>query len=281
MDLETTSERTLARIPVVRAYDTLPFTGKVMNGVILDCETTGLDPTRDTIIELCLTPFYYDREGRIGSVIVPYTGLEDPGAPLSDEVRRVTGLKDEDLAGQRLDDAIVIRVLDYADLIIAHNAAFDRRFVEHRFPIAASRDWACSLQQVPWQQIGFGCTKLACLASQAGWTFPPHRAEEDCRALLHLLHSVRHEGQSAFKLLIDAAAKPTIRLVAIGAPYEVKDLLKARGYRWNDGTDGRPKAWWIEVDGDAVDAERDWLLTLTRQATIKQVTARDRYSVRA
>lgn len=31
----------------------------------------------------------------------------------------------------------------------------------------------------------------------------------------------------------------------------MKDALKIRGYRWNDGSDGRPKSWWIEVAEEA------------------------------
>jgi DNA polymerase-3 subunit epsilon len=27
-----------------------------------------------------------------------------------------------------------------------------------------------------------------------------------------------------------------------GCPFDMKDHLKARGYRWSDGSDGRPKA---------------------------------------
>lgn len=30
----------------------------------------------------------------------------------------------------------------------------------------------------------------------------------------------------------------------------MKDHLKARGYRWSDGSDGRLKSWWIEVGED-------------------------------
>ena len=35
----------------------------------------------------------------------------------------------------------------------------------------------------------------------------------------------------------------------------MKDHLKARGYRWSDGSDGRPKSWWIEVAEEALDDE--------------------------
>lgn len=38
---------------------------------------------------------------------------------------------------------------------------------------------------------------------------------------------------------------------AEGSPFHTKDILKERGYRWNNGSDGRPKSWWVEVEEEA------------------------------
>jgi DNA polymerase III subunit epsilon len=35
----------------------------------------------------------------------------------------------------------------------------------------------------------------------------------------------------------------------------LKDSLKRREYRWSDGTDGRPKSWYVDVDETALDDE--------------------------
>jgi DNA polymerase-3 subunit epsilon len=34
-----------------------------------------------------------------------------------------------------------------------------------------------------------------------------------------------------------------------------------RGYRWSDGSDGRPKSWYVDVDGIALDDEIAFLKT--------------------
>jgi DNA polymerase-3 subunit epsilon len=39
----------------------------------------------------------------------------------------------------------------------------------------------------------------------------------------------------------------------------MKDNLKKRGYRWNDGTNGQPKSWFIEIAEDAYEAETEFL----------------------
>jgi DNA polymerase-3 subunit epsilon len=47
---------------------------------------------------------------------------------------------------------------------------------------------------------------------------------------------------------------------AFGAPIEVKDILKARGYRFDDGrTSGANKHWWKEVEEGGLMEERAFL----------------------
>ena len=72
----------------------------------------------------------------------------------------------------------------------------------------------------------------------------------------------------------------------MGAPFDKKDLLKQRGYRWNDGTQESCKAWWISVPGDLKKDELSWLAseiyaeTSTDRIEISRVNALDRFSVR-
>ena len=77
-------------------------------GVVVDVETTGLDPTRDKIIEFCGVPFEFEREsGRILAVREAVSYLEDPGRPIPAEVTKLTGITDAMVAGKRIDEAAV------------------------------------------------------------------------------------------------------------------------------------------------------------------------------
>ena len=68
---------------------------------------------------------------------------------------------------------------------------------------------------------------------------------DDCFALLEVLdRKVRGETNSPFAELYTASKQSRVRIFAENSPYDSKDQLKARGYRWSDGSDGRPKAWW-------------------------------------
>ncbi|MFT9222805.1 MAG: 3'-5' exonuclease, partial [Gluconobacter oxydans] len=74
------------------------------------------------------------------------------------------------------------------------------------------------------------------------------------------------------------------RLWAEYAPFELKDILKARGYRWNDGSDGRPKAWFIDRPPEEAEDEIRFLRTEIYQRevdiTVRPVEAADRFTSR-
>jgi DNA polymerase-3 subunit epsilon len=68
-------------------------------------------------------------------------------------------------------------------------------------------------------------------------------------------------GAPALALLLETARKPTVRVWAEQSPFELKDSLKRRGYRWSDGSDGRPKSWFMDVCESALDDEITFLRT--------------------
>lgn len=124
-------------------------------GVAIDCETTGLLVDEHVIIELGLRRFHYDDRGVVTYIGKPYAWFEDPGHPLTPAVTRLTGLTDADVAGQSLDDDPIDELMLGATIRIAHNAKFDRGFVERRLPVTAGKAWACSCDEVPWRDRGF------------------------------------------------------------------------------------------------------------------------------
>lgn len=254
----------------------------------VDVETTGLDPRSDRIIQLALLPFEYGRDsGLIYSVHEPLAWLEDPGRPIPAEITALTGITDADVAGQRIDDAAVAAAATNAALVIAHNAEFDRGFLERRLPLFRERPWACSAREVPWRLTGHSSSSLEFLLMRAsGHFFDAHRADADVTALVHLLTTALPDGSSALAHLLRSARLRSHRIWAVGAPIERKDQLKARKYRWNNGEDGRPRAWHREVAEADSAAELEWL----REAIyggrdgpwkVETLDARSRYSDRS
>lgn len=126
--------------------------------------------------------------------------------------------------------------------------------------VFAAKPWACSVSEIDWSGRGFEGSKLGYLVGQAGLFHEGHRAVDDCFALLD---GARSEGQGASEVALwralrgqSAIACPRLRREQ---PLDSKDQLKGRGYRWSDGSDGRPKAWWMEVVEPMLEEELQWL----------------------
>jgi DNA polymerase III subunit epsilon len=259
--LEQTGDyRILRRVPSVPRYAEPPTGIELRRGLLVDVETTGLDPTRDKIIELAILPFDFSSEGGLYAVHEGYAGFEDPGAPLPELVVRLTGITDHDVQGKRLDDDAVAALAAEAALVIAHNAGFDRRFLERRFPVFVDKPWGCSREQVPWADEGLRSRSLDYLLFRYGWFFDGHRAMNDCRATLHLLSmTLPLSGRPVFPVFLENARRRVWRIWALDTPFDLKERLKACGYRWSNGEDGRPKAWFRDVDDADLAAEEQFL----------------------
>ena len=234
--------------------------GETRIGIILDTETTGLDPRTDQIIELAMLSFEYDTRDRVCRVINRYQSFSDPGRPIPPDITQLTGITDEMVAGHTIDLGTVERLVEPAVIVIAHNAAFDRRFAERLHPIFAAKGWACSLAEIPWVKAGIGSAKLDYLAMRFGMFHDGHRAIADCEMLLEILsRPLPGSDEPTLKTLLEAARQPTWRVWALDSPYDLKDLLKARGYGWNDGSDGHPKSWYRDVPEADLEAEKAYL----------------------
>lgn len=59
--------------------------------------------------------------------------------------------------------------------------------------------------------------------------------------------------------MLDNAGQLRFKLWATNSPYESKDLLKARGYRWSNPQTDKHKAWFIELTEDKVAEEINYL----------------------
>lgn len=229
-------------------------------GLCVDVETTGLDPVVDRIIQLAMTPFEYGPDGRIYGVDECITFIEDPGVPIPPAVTELTGIRQEDVTGRRIEDDRVDELLEATTLVVAHNAAFDRRFLERRLPAFCVKPWACSRRDVPWEAEGLQSTSLEWLAYKVcSMYYEAHRADSDCLMAVHLLAQTLPSGRRVMECLLESAHQPTVRVWATGAPFESKDVLKKRRYSWSDGTDGRPKAWWRDLREHELEAETEWL----------------------
>lgn len=218
----------------------------LLRGVIIDTETTGIDRENDIITELAMLPFTYTDEGEVIEVFPDegYHGLQDPGRRISETVTRKTGHTNESLRGRQLNVSAIHRVLEPADLLVAHHASFDRCLLERLTGAFARKVWGCSMAQVPWDTEGMMGAKLEYLVLSSGYFFEAHQAMSDCQALLHLLAMpLPKSDRMPLDIIRGELRRSVYSIWLANTPYGSKDAIKRLGFRWVDraGTKGWSK----------------------------------------
>lgn len=181
--------------------------------IVLDVETTGLSPHNDEILELALTLFRYDRvTGHVVEVGHTYAGLREPSCRIPRSASQVHGITRQVVRGSRLDYRKIRVMAAQADFVVAHNASFDREFVERLMPSFRRQTWLCSLYGIDWRAKGFTDRSLGQLAKAHGIEISQaHRALADVETLMALLSSTSRGRRSRlFQLLRYAGLVPSV-----------------------------------------------------------------------
>lgn len=282
--LEDTGDYRILRRMQPRQHFNDPDSASAFIGIIVDVETTGTDPAGDDVIELGMIKFAFSQSGKVLQVVDEFQAFREPLLPITAEITGITGITEEMVAGHHIEEGHVSAFVSDARIIIAHNAGFDRKFCERHWRGFSEMAWGCSLNEIDWKAEGFEGQKLGQILGQIGLFHGGHRATEDCRALLEILNHTMPSGETGLAKLLASARQSTIRIWATNAPFGKKDELKARGYRWSDGSDSDHKAWWIDVIDSAYPAEMTFLEGIygyPANLPTRRLNAFSRYSVRA
>jgi DNA polymerase-3 subunit epsilon len=157
--------------------------------VVFDLETTGLSAQRDRICEIGAVRV------RGLELVDSFQSLVNPGVALPGPVERLTGLRNEELRRAPPVRNVLPRFLAFAgdDLLVAHNAGFDQRFLERELLVREGR----RLSEPPLctaalaRRLLEGRLRRVGLASLAHFfgvgTTPCHRALPDAEATAEVL----------------------------------------------------------------------------------------------
>jgi DNA polymerase-3 subunit epsilon len=187
--------------------------GKVMGqALFIDTETTGLKALKHQVVELTATLFSFNKEtGEFGKVLKSYTGMQQ----LSYQGRHQflsPGLSAELLKGQAISTTMIRHLVNKADFLIAHNAPFDKKFVQQLVPYVASKIWMDSLRGIPWRMHGFESRSLQDLIRFHGIDAgQAHRTQGDVGGSLRLLASRSPLGGQPYMAQLLANQGPLTR----------------------------------------------------------------------
>jgi DNA polymerase III subunit epsilon len=224
--------------------------------LIIDTETTGLDPKRDVIVEVAVC--LYDLQ--LGTPIASFAALARGD---SNAAEHINGIPVASLAEAFEQERLWVAVCDLmasSDVVLAHNASFDKSFVEASAGFKQTWDlsgkdpnhkqvpWVCTLNHVQWPGHR-SRNDLASLALSLGVpVIAAHRAMTDVDTLVRILTRTKELGVDLQKLIGDAMA-PRVKVCAV-VSFAEKDKAKAAGFTW----EADKKQWTKEARvGEAFD----------------------------
>jgi DNA polymerase III epsilon subunit-like protein len=137
-----------------------------MLAFIFDTETTGL--VKNSLVPLNSQPriiefFGHTVDDESGEVVNEIEFMCDPGIQISDEITRITGIKQENLKGAKPFRFYASQILDAiakADAVVAHNLSFDKWLVECEI---VKSEICLPEGKVPWP------SRLICTVEQTEW----------------------------------------------------------------------------------------------------------------
>jgi DNA polymerase-3 subunit epsilon len=188
--------------------------------LILDTETTGLNPATDSLVEVGAILFSVPHRAVIQqlSFLLPCT--ENPAQHVNGIAPGLTTQTNYSPALELLTDMAA-----GADAFLAHNAEFDRQWIEpmllHPLP------WICTCEGIRWPglRLNPSLTDLALSYGVPVWA--AHRALTDCTYLAHVL-----QRDPELERHLIQGLEPR-RLVIAQVSYDQREQAKTAGFRWD------------------------------------------------
>nr|YP_002048883.1 possible DNA polymerase III, epsilon subunit [Paulinella chromatophora]ACB42673.1 possible DNA polymerase III, epsilon subunit [Paulinella chromatophora] len=201
--------------------------------LILDTETTSLSPTDGNCIEIGAILFHLRHRATLSQIAFLLPCENNPSYSLNGISAETTRLIYPWEAGL----SYFLTLVESSDLIVAHNASFDRQwFGIDPLPII-NKPWLCSMQDINWpvQRSLRSNPSIRDLALAYGvpvWS--THRALTDC-----LYMSQVFERCPELETLIQNGLEPR-QIYKAQLSYQDRHLAREAGFHWNHPVKG---AW--------------------------------------
>ena len=201
--------------------------------LIVDTETTGLDVQTDQCLEVGAVLFSVSSRQVLAQVSFLLPVDSNPAEAINRIPAPVTRMPQPWQQGL----AYFQELMSSADVLVAHNASFDRQWFGRGVLPSASRPWLCTLEDVRWpaeRQLRARPSVIDLALAYGVPVWAAHRALTDC---LYLAEVFRRCDD--LELLIARGLEPRC-LMRAQVSYDDRHLAREAGFRWNDPVKG---AW--------------------------------------
>ena len=215
-----------------------------------DVESTGLDPKKDSITEMGLV--LYDTDLKTP---VRISGFLVKGGFISEEITRITGITQAAVDTYGFEPSMAVKAIaqmaNFADFFCAHNAPFDKGFLEELFKRQGfnlqEKPWIDTRTDLPPEAYKKGkSASLKYLCADHGFLYSAHRAVNDVLAMFQLL------AMYDIDTVLKRAATPNVEVRAV-VSFDDRLLAKELAFYWR----AELKQWRKPMKLDEVQALKD------------------------
>lgn len=235
------------------------------NIISLDTETTGLDTEKDRICEVGWCRLRYQSDGTFKAGD-GHSQIINPGIPIPPEASAIHHLTDNSVSGEPNIESWPKQFK--VDLVVAHNAEFDKAFCIREGVITESVLWLCTMRLAKHllpNAPGYKNQVLRYFLGFENIPGDPHRADHDAAvtaAIFSYMLNYCASPTATIKELIELAESPVLLTGKMGFGKHGKltwqeCLRKDRGYlQWmakqGAQSPGNPDGWdrdqWFTVN---------------------------------
>ena len=201
--------------------------------LIIDTETTGLDPSTDQCLEIGAILFDIPSRQVLSQMSCLMPAESNAAEAINQISAEVTQLNQPWQEGL----AFFQSQLEAADLLVAHNAAFDKQWFGKGHLPATDLPWLCSMEEMPWPKDKQLRPRPSVRDLALAYEIPvwaAHRALTDCIYLAEVFRRC-----APLEEIIERGLEPRM-LMRAQVSYEQRHLAREAGFRWNDPV---PGAW--------------------------------------
>lgn len=198
--------------------------GQKMKLLITDLETTGLDPSKDKIIEVGAILYSVDHQCTLQQLSTLLPCEENP----AENINRIKNLATKEVSNNTLLQVYKEWVKE-ADYIVAYNANFEKSWLKG---ITKEKPWICAYEDIIWPNNHKQTNLVATALNHGVGVSLAHRALADCQILAQLFDRMDDLPEMLRKAVFRSIEERVY--VVAEVVFDEKDKAKEQKFKWDN-----------------------------------------------